>query len=224
MRYRGCVSLVFDDGYEQILRKVVPLLRQMRLPATFAVVVEPENLVRETGRPIAPAKEWLSLRAEGFEIASHSVTHPDLRTLSHAELVHELVASQKTLGAKTFVYPGGAFNERVLQAVRHTYRAARTVKRGLETLPPRNPWCLRAYNFTRPRFSARRANLLAIYAALRGRWLIETYHMILPARAPRRLPLDKRYAIDEEEFREHLRFLARRRIPVRTIAQVTQLK
>jgi peptidoglycan/xylan/chitin deacetylase (PgdA/CDA1 family) len=65
-----------------------------------------------------------SVLKRGWEVDSHSVTHPDLTTLTPDELRYQLVASrhflQKTfhIPANSFCYPSSEYNDAVIAAVK----------------------------------------------------------------------------------------------------------
>jgi peptidoglycan/xylan/chitin deacetylase (PgdA/CDA1 family) len=60
----------------------------------------------------------------GWEVDSHSVTHPDLTTLTPGELRYQLVASRRFLRktfhipANSFCYPSSRYNDSVIAAVK----------------------------------------------------------------------------------------------------------
>jgi peptidoglycan/xylan/chitin deacetylase (PgdA/CDA1 family) len=127
------VVLTFDDGYEDNYRNVFPLLAQRGFVATFDVVSgtldEPGHLTRIQVRALADS---------GNEIASHTVSHPDLRTLQGARLVHEVKDSKQALediaGRQiwTFCYPCGDENGRVERTAREAgYKMALTTRFGV---------------------------------------------------------------------------------------------
>lgn len=211
---RGCVSLVFDDGYTAIYSQVVPLLEHFGLPGVFAVTIDQDNIERSEGLPVTPWQTWLTLGQRGHEIAAHSVTHADLTQLAPKQLDDELRRPSALLNSTTLVYPGGAYNAEVLERARVYYRAARTVSRGFEHLPPKKPWQLKSYNFTGRNFTAIRANAFALNAWLTNRWLIETYHLISDG------DLSNPHSVSLRAFTAHLRFLSRLPIAVLTIDQV----
>ena len=78
-----------------------------------------------------------TLKSEGNEIGSHTITHPDLTTLSSANLARELHDSkaylESTFGVPvpTFASPYGSSNAAVMAAIRAEYRVHRTVSPGL---------------------------------------------------------------------------------------------
>ncbi len=214
MNSRGCVSLVFDDGYTHIYDHIVPLLQKHKLPATFAIPLNHDNLSANTGLLLTGWPQWLSLSSPTVEIAAHAVHHTDLTHLSPAELETELREPAAKLKATTIVYPGGAVNDAVEAAAQQYYRAGRTTHHGFETLPPRNPLLLHTFNFTRHNFSPFKANVLALWANLTNSWLIETYHIITDE------PTDLKHTVSQKDFAQHLKFLTHLPVAVRTIRDV----
>jgi peptidoglycan/xylan/chitin deacetylase (PgdA/CDA1 family) len=211
------ISLVFDDGYTIIHQEILPLLNHLRLPAVFAVPLDHRAVAESERVPTTPWQQWLPLSEVGHEIAAHTVSHRDLTTLSDQQLENELRLPREQLGATTLIYPGGAHDERVVLAARRHYGAARTVRHGFETVPPRDPMRLKTFNFTRKNFSVTKANALALAAWLSGRWLIETYHLIGDSDDHELL-----HSVPAAGLKKHLRFIARLPVTVATIQQVTR--
>lgn len=214
MHKRGVVTIVFDDGYKAVYEKVLPWLRRLEVPAVFAVPIEGEKLEKTEERAVTPWTEWLKIKAEGFEVASHTVSHHNLTLLDEKQLEEELSISQKMLEAATVVYPGGAVDDRVAQAASQYYQAGRTVHHGFEELPPAEPMRLKSYNYSRNNFSVPKANLLAGYAWSRNKWLIETYHLVDD---------DENkmvHSVKLSEFVRHIKFLRRLPVELKTIGQV----
>jgi len=84
---------------------------------------------------------------EGFTIANHSLTHPDLTHLSHPELDQQIWDNRHRLQdwfdqpVSGFAYPFGGWNEHIihrLQVSGHIY--ARTTLNEPWTFPPANPF------------------------------------------------------------------------------------
>jgi peptidoglycan/xylan/chitin deacetylase (PgdA/CDA1 family) len=99
-RHRGYAALTFDDGLADNLSALVPVLTELGAPATVFVV----SGWLAGDYPTAPGHRMLTeaeLRslAEHAEIGAHTVTHPDLTTLSAGEQLHELRASKEQLEA-----------------------------------------------------------------------------------------------------------------------------
>ena len=81
--------------------------------------------------------EQLKEMAEnGQEIASHTVSHLDLTTLSDKRIIYELATSKKTIEEKigkpviTLCYPAGKYDDRAIKIASDNYLFARTTKWG----------------------------------------------------------------------------------------------
>jgi peptidoglycan/xylan/chitin deacetylase (PgdA/CDA1 family) len=150
------VAITFDDGYRSVLDHGFPILSEFGFPATVFV---PTSLVGLSGpmswsgidkweggsheAELTPMTwdELRSLRDAGWEIASHTQTHPKLPELGDEELRAELVTSReictRELGStcRSIAYPYGAFDDRVVAAARDAgYEAA-----GIVGLGPAEP-------------------------------------------------------------------------------------
>jgi peptidoglycan/xylan/chitin deacetylase (PgdA/CDA1 family) len=133
------VAVTFDDGYRSVLSLARPILRELGLPATVFV---PTDFVG-SGRPMSwpGIDRWLGgehepelvplsweelgeLRAAGWEIGSHTCTHPHLTRLADDALAEELGRSrercEEMLGApcRSLAYPYGDHDDRVVEAAR----------------------------------------------------------------------------------------------------------
>ncbi len=129
---RKPIVLTFDDGYESQFTRALPLLRKLGWPAVLNL--EWKNL-GPNGLPRAQVREMI--RA-GWELDSHTLTHPDLTTVGPDQLRRELVLSRRYLrrafGVRVdaFCYPAGRYDAEVQAAVRAAgYRAATTTAPGL---------------------------------------------------------------------------------------------
>lgn len=130
------VVITFDDGYATFRGTAVPILREQGYTATAFITT---GLI---GRPEHMTwAEVAELPGLGFEIGSHSVTHPDLRFLSGARLTRELVEARRELQERTgarvdfFCYPAGKFNDQTPEAIKAAgYLGAVTTEYGPVTL------------------------------------------------------------------------------------------
>lgn len=130
----GAAALTFDDGFADNLEALVPLLTDIRAPATVFVVSgwlgRPHPLV-QWARILTPAEVVALARTGIVEIGGHSVTHPDLSALSYSEARAELASSKTALeeliGAPVEVaaYPYGRASAETIDACRDAgFRAA----------------------------------------------------------------------------------------------------
>lgn len=123
----GTAVLTFDDGWRDGLEVVAPLLRQIGVRASFYVCPgwwgrhHPE-LPGRAGALLSE-EEVGELARLGLEVGSHSLSHPDLRTLDASALANELGGSKDAIErltgrpCRTFAYPFGLYDERVTAAV-----------------------------------------------------------------------------------------------------------
>jgi peptidoglycan/xylan/chitin deacetylase (PgdA/CDA1 family) len=126
------IVLTFDDGYREQFTIAAPLLEERGWPGVLNL--EYAQLVHQslTGPMIR------QLLAQGWELASHTLTHPDLTTLDSRKLRREVALSRQLLqhrfGVRVdfFCYPSGNFDARVVRAVRAAgYLGATTIRPGL---------------------------------------------------------------------------------------------
>lgn len=135
------VVVTFDDGFQSVLR-AKPILEELEFPATVFVVTS----FVDSGKPLRwpgleESEESLSwselelLREAGWEVGSHTATHPLLPDLDDAELERELADSRETIqtrlgSCETLSYPYGRADERTAAAAaRAGYLAAFTLRR-----------------------------------------------------------------------------------------------
>ncbi|MHB8576329.1 MAG: polysaccharide deacetylase family protein, partial [Dehalococcoidia bacterium] len=116
---RKLVSVTFDDGFASVYQYALPVLRGLGMSATLFVATDhveqgaPFSWPYAAGDPPLSVKQVRELAAFGFEIASHTCSHPDLRALSAAALTRELAGSCAAIGRwlgaapATFAYPFG---------------------------------------------------------------------------------------------------------------------
>jgi peptidoglycan/xylan/chitin deacetylase (PgdA/CDA1 family) len=126
------IVLTFDDGYPSVVREALPLLRARRWPAVLNLKIG--NL----GPGALSDIQVRRLLASGWELAAHTLTHPDLRTLDDTALEREVAGSRSMLRRRFgvpvdfFCYPSGSYDERVLAAVRRAgFLGATTTEEGL---------------------------------------------------------------------------------------------
>ena len=119
------VVVSFDDGYRSHSAAAAPVLRTLGWPGVL-------NLEIHNAGPQGISLARLhGLVRDGWEIDSHTVSHPDLTTLSPEALPDQLVRSRAWIqrelgvGADFFCYPAGKFDPAVVTAVRTAgYRGA----------------------------------------------------------------------------------------------------
>jgi peptidoglycan/xylan/chitin deacetylase (PgdA/CDA1 family) len=151
------LAVTFDDGYRSVHRHALPLLRRLGVAATVYVcpdlVGSPLPLAnpRWRGGPHEAeleAMDWdelAELVEVGWEIGSHTRSHPMLTQLGDAELGAELRDSRSAIEdrlgrpCRSLAYPYGDVDARVAAAARDAgYAAAATLYPGFVEQP--SPW------------------------------------------------------------------------------------
>lgn len=131
---QGMVTITLDDGWATQYTKARPALNARNIDATYALITH--ALAQGWGGYMTTAQVQ-TLVAEGNDIASHTLTHPDLTTLTAAQLTSELQDSQawlvSNLGLPSvphFAVPYGIYNGTVLTGIQQYYASSRTVNAG----------------------------------------------------------------------------------------------
>jgi peptidoglycan/xylan/chitin deacetylase (PgdA/CDA1 family) len=147
----GMMTITFDDGWSSAYTRALPTLRAHGLRGNIAVVTDYVDM-GFVGFMSLPQLE--AAHQAGWSIVSHTIAHPDLTTLTEAELELELSASRSWIqdngfnGSSVFIVPFHAFGDRELAAIRRHYSAARIanasfyVPARFENWPPDNPYGL----------------------------------------------------------------------------------
>ena len=108
-------ALTFDDGYRDNFEHAFPILRKYGASATIFLVKNtidgPRHLTWNMIRKMRP---------KGVRYGSHTVSHPDLTSLSNDALDSELVESKRFIEnglcepVTSLAYPAGKFDDRVV--------------------------------------------------------------------------------------------------------------
>lgn len=122
-----------DDGFASTALVALSELRSRHWPAVLDLALH--HLDVRWGLWSRNVRELI---AAGWEIDVHTLTHPDLTTVSDDQLVREVAGSRRELRRRFgvpvefFCYPSGRFNGRVIAAVRRAgFLGATTTLAGL---------------------------------------------------------------------------------------------
>lgn len=126
------VVITFDDGYADQATAAAPILHTRGWPAVL-------YLAPQSTLPGRISQSQVSgLIASGWQLAAHTITHPDLTKIPRAQLARQITGSRTLLNATysvevtAFAYPYGHLNTAVESAVRTAgFATATTTKSGL---------------------------------------------------------------------------------------------
>jgi peptidoglycan/xylan/chitin deacetylase (PgdA/CDA1 family) len=153
--------VTFDDAFASVREHALPILQRLGIPATLYVPTgwigdapgrarwgEMERWDGPAGGEHLDLMTWdeiSELADAGWEIGSHSVTHPRLTRLDDAALEEELRRSRTDLQERvgqqclSIAYPYGDVDDRVVAAAQRTgYRTGGALDR-MRTIRPRRP-------------------------------------------------------------------------------------
>lgn len=123
---QGMVSFIFDDGFVQDATVMLPMFQKRGLVAASAIITSDLDRPRPTHLTLAQVK---GLAAAGWEIMSHTVTHPWMTEQDEATVWREMRESvtrlqQAGLKVSTFAYPYGDHNAFTRQVASQVFQAA----------------------------------------------------------------------------------------------------
>ena len=145
------MAITFDDGFASVLELAFPILSSLEMVATVFVVTD----LVDAGKPLdwpgieqggGPDRDvrglsWAQLEQladAGWEVGSHTRTHPRLTQLDDETLADELrgsrAACERALGrpCRSLAYPFGDVDTRVVEAAREAgYEAAASLPTGV---------------------------------------------------------------------------------------------
>lgn len=175
---RPLVTLTFDDGYEENVTSVLPVLDQYGFKSTQCFETADLKADPTTGK-----LNVMAFLNDGHEICSHTVTHPFLSQLTTAQVDTELADSktylQNLIGAPVvdFASPYGDYSESVNNEIKKYYQSHRTVDEGFNSKDNFDAYRLRVQNMT-PTTTLAQFQSWLDQAKADNTWLILVYHRV----------------------------------------------
>jgi peptidoglycan/xylan/chitin deacetylase (PgdA/CDA1 family) len=161
---RRTLAVTFDDGYRSVIERAFPILERFDVPGTVFV---PSIYAGTPEPPFWQGRDhdqwcdgpynselvglsWHDLRqliAAGWEVGSHTRSHPHLTELGDEALQEELLGSRQECERGTgnaclsLSYPYGELDERVIQVASEAgYRSGATLPRRFPRTPTALEW------------------------------------------------------------------------------------
>jgi len=141
---KAVVAITFDDAFVSVLKNAIPVLKNHRFTATIFVPTgnlgQPPRWKMENDYPdkyeiVMNEEEIVQLEKDGFEVLSHTVSHPNLTEIHSIPLQKELRESkqvlEKIVGHEVcgLSYPHGDYNATVCETARQVgYRFGFTIE------------------------------------------------------------------------------------------------
>jgi peptidoglycan/xylan/chitin deacetylase (PgdA/CDA1 family) len=196
------ISFTFDDSLASTYTNVLPILSKYGLTGTdyaitgcIGMITVPNTCHANTDTPYMSWTQLETLQNDGWEIGSHTVTHPYLATsdatdgqpnvLTAAQVTQELTQSKADLAAHginatDFSTPYGDYNNAVLAQIAKYYASQRGfADQNNNDWPAYNDYIINDYQVegttTVAQVEAKIDDAIA-----NNRWLVLTMHNILP--------------------------------------------
>ncbi len=184
------VSFTFDDGGSSTLLKAAPTLAQYGYSGTSYITTScvgmtavPNKCPADTGIPYMTWSQIKTLQNNyGWEIGSHSVTHPLLTEINTRKLEQEVANSKAALVAQginptSFATPYGDWNDKVVAAIAKHYTNHRPFHDTGYNTWPHNNYVLRVQQ-VQAGVSVETVKGYIDQAAADKTWLILVFHDI----------------------------------------------
>lgn len=184
---RPIISLTFDDGWEHNVLTALPIMEKYGFDSTqfyASMYLEQSPQTGQVGTAGPPSV--MAFYEAGHEIGSHSVTHPDLTTLTPEQMEHEAAHSKQYLESivgvgniRNFASPFGATNPAVLTTLRTHYESHRSTMAGFNTIGNFNPYNIRVQNMLNTT-TLEEVQSWVDQAVKDKSWLVLVYHRVAP--------------------------------------------
>ncbi|MCW2276664.1 polysaccharide deacetylase family protein [Heliophilum fasciatum] len=183
---RGKVIVRFDDGFQSVYAVALPYMARKGLVGFASVIVGNIGKIIE-GRLHMTVEQIRALQSQGWDISSHTMSHPSLPNLdgNPALLEYEIGASYRWLrhhgfaqGAQFFVFPGHQVSAMSYQKARDYHTLAYGGADCIDTFPPLGRWTM--HSTICENRTAAQIQALIDDCANHGGLLTITFHDLVP--------------------------------------------
>lgn len=214
------ITITFDDGWESIYNEALPILQKYGFHTSQYIITNTFD-----NRNYMSIDQIKSMQNAGHDIASHTVSHPDLMTISDSDIRKELSDSQNTLnrefGGPTidFTSPYGSFNDHDLEIVSQYYRSQKSAEgdprasnnQSINTKATFKPMDIKSYSI-RKTTSLSDLKELVRQAQTTNGWLVLTYHQVDNS--------NEEYSVTPKIFEQQMAYLSGLNMRSATVNQV----
>jgi peptidoglycan/xylan/chitin deacetylase (PgdA/CDA1 family) len=216
------VSVTFDDGIASQYTNGLPIMQKYGLKGTYYIISGYLGVCDPSVSSLCymTSDNVKSLYSAGQEIGSHTITHPDLTTITSTQLTQELGGSQTALQqilggipVTDFAAPYGNVNLSVLTASKKYYASQRGTQAGYNSIDNYNSQDLLVQDVDTDTTVAQVQSYID-YAKATNTWLILVYHDINPD-----VTVDPGYDTTPADFDTEMAYLKASGVKVDTLAQ-----
>ena len=178
-KYKATVSFTFDDGWLSAYNMLIPRLDKKGWKSTnFIITTYPDKPGYQSDYILS--KHVKSLQDRCHEVASHTLTHPDLATLATAAWTSEITDPIAMLNAwgvapHGIAPPFGSYTPEILAAMSKRYPYMRTLHPDVN-LPPYHLHELNGHVLTNISKNDELEELLTRAEQVDGGWIILVFH------------------------------------------------
>lgn len=213
----GVLTLSFDDGTESQYNIAFKAMQKKNLVGNLFLVANWTGSF--DGRKLMDFDDAQKMQEAGWDIGSHSLSHDfqnKLTKISDEKLKNELLKSKEILEdsgfkVRTFAFPFGDYNERVIEETKKYYTSSRPMEWGLNSLKNLNFYELKSRWVTRKHSSEEICSWID-EANNEKKWLILSFHYIGEEEGA--------WDFSEQKFKEVLNCVKEKKIKVKTIKEV----
>jgi peptidoglycan/xylan/chitin deacetylase (PgdA/CDA1 family) len=213
---RPLVSITFDDAWASVHNNAFPLLEQYNMDSTQYL------LSGKTADPLYMTGAMMTaMKNAGHEVASHTIDHADLATLTSAQVQQQLQTSKSSLKQLTgvtpvnFASPYGSVNQNVLTQIKKYYGSHRGVIPGYNSKNYFNPYNIKVQNITNATTLTQVQAWIA-KAQATNTWLVLVYHQV---EANPTVPEEAQYNTTPAQLESHLQAIQASGLTVSTVSQ-----
>jgi peptidoglycan/xylan/chitin deacetylase (PgdA/CDA1 family) len=218
---RAIVTLSHDESASTVHQYGYPLYKKYNMVGDIYIR---SGQLGEAGT--MSKKQYNDFRKLGFEIGSHTVTHPHLPEVNATNLTDELKDSQSAISkyfdgtpVPSFATPYGEYNAHVVNEIKNYYQNHRTTDVGLNSRDNFDPYLIKCYSIESDMHVDYTLNL--IDQAIKDKaWLCLVYHDVKPDDGSGFL-----WTTTPENMETTLAYLKKNNVSVQTTSQaVSEIK
>jgi len=215
----GILTLTFDDGLKSQYEIAFKEMQKYEQRGSLFLVANWTGLFE--GKELMTFEEVKEMYDNGWEIGSHSLTynfHNRLTKISDEELENELkkskeILEEKGFEIKTFAFPFGDYDSRVIEKTKRYYSASKPMEKGFNPTKEANFYELKTQWVLNKHDSKEVCGWIK-KAKEDKSWLIISFHNIGEEKTP--------WDFSEQKFKEVLECINNEGIQIKTIKEVLE--